>query len=109
MRSPSCLEPASDTDRSRTAPPSPTTRAEETERGFSINLGCAFAEWKDTKINLIDTPGYLDFQGDAVAGVAAADGALCVVTANAGVEVGTERDVPRSDAPRGSRAVRRHR
>src|SRR5687768_17975760 len=41
--------------------------AEEIERGFSINLGCAFAEWMDTKINLIDTPGFLDFQGDAVA------------------------------------------
>jgi elongation factor G len=65
---------------------------EETERGFSINLGCAYAEWMDTKINLIDTPGFLDFQGDAVAGVAAADGALCVVNASSGVEVGTERE-----------------
>jgi len=66
--------------------------AEEIERGFSINLGCAYAEWMDTKINLIDTPGFLDFQGDAVAGVAAADGALCVVNASSGVEVGTERE-----------------
>jgi elongation factor G len=65
--------------------------AEEIERGYSINLGCAFAEWQDTKINLLDTPGYLDFQGDAIAGLAAADGALCVVPATAGVEVGTER------------------
>jgi len=65
--------------------------AEEIERGYSINLGCAFAEWQDTKINLLDTPGYLDFQGDAIAGLAAADGALCVVPATSGVEVGTER------------------
>ncbi len=65
--------------------------AEEIDRGFSINLGCAYAEWLDTKINLIDTPGYLDFQGDAVAGLAAADGALVVVPATSGVEVGTER------------------
>ena len=64
---------------------------EEIERGYSINLGCAFAEWMDTKINLIDTPGFLDFQGDALAGLAAADGALCVVGATSGVEVGTER------------------
>ena len=64
---------------------------EEIERGFSINLGCSFAEWMDSKINLIDTPGFLDFQGDAVAGLAAADGALCVVNAYSGVEVGTER------------------
>src|SRR5205085_6065279 len=65
--------------------------AEEVERGYSINLGCAYAEWMDTKINLIDTPGYSDFVGDAVAGLAAADGAIVVVGANAGVEVGTER------------------
>src|SRR5678810_1409005 len=64
---------------------------EEIERGYSINLGPAYAEWQDTKINLIDTPGYLDFQGDAVAGLAAADGALVVVSATAGVEVGTEK------------------
>ena len=45
----------------------------------------------DTKINFLDTPGFLDFQGDAIGGLAAADGALCVVSATAGVEVGTER------------------
>ena len=64
---------------------------EEVERGFSINIGCAYAEWMGAKINLIDTPGYLDFQGEAIAGLAAADGALCVVSATGGVEVGTER------------------
>ncbi|HWG52382.1 MAG TPA: elongation factor G [Gemmatimonadaceae bacterium] len=64
---------------------------EEIERKYSINLGCAYAEWMDTKINLIDTPGYLDFQGDAIAGVIAADGALVVVSAIGGVEVGTEK------------------
>ncbi len=63
---------------------------EELERKFSINVGCAHAEWMDAKINLVDTPGYLDFQGDAIAGLAAADGALVVVSATAGVEVGTE-------------------
>jgi elongation factor G len=52
---------------------------EETERGFSITLGCAHAEWEGRKINLLDTPGFLDFQGDAIAGLAAADGALVVV------------------------------
>jgi elongation factor G len=64
---------------------------EEVQRGFSIALGSAHAEWLDTKINLLDTPGYLDFQGDAIAGLAAADGALLVVSATGGVEVGTER------------------
>jgi elongation factor G len=66
------------------------TDPEEIDRGYSINLACAHAEWMDTKINLLDTPGFLDFQGDALAGLAAADGALCVVSATAGVEVGTE-------------------
>jgi elongation factor G len=64
---------------------------EEIERGYSISLGCAFAEWMHTKINFIDTPGSLDFQGDALAGLEAADGALCVIGATSGVEVGTER------------------
>ena len=62
---------------------------EEIQRGYSIELGCAYAEWMDTKINLIDTPGYLDFQGEAIGGVAAADGVVCVVSAAGGVEVGT--------------------
>lgn len=64
---------------------------EEIERGYSISLGCAYAEWMDSKINFIDTPGSLDFQGDAIAGLAAADGALCVISGVSGVEVGTER------------------
>jgi elongation factor G len=64
---------------------------EEVDRKYSISLGVAHAEWLDTKINLVDTPGYMDFQGDAIAGLAAADGALVCVAAAAGVEVGTER------------------
>ncbi|HEY6224215.1 MAG TPA: elongation factor G [Gemmatimonadales bacterium] len=65
--------------------------ADEIERKYSINLAMAVAEWMDTKLNLIDTPGYLDFTGDALAGVRAADGAVVVVSATAGVEVGTEK------------------
>src|SRR5690606_28430715 len=65
--------------------------AEEAERGFSIALGCAHAEWMDTKINFIDTPGFADFAGDAIAGLSAADGALLVVSGVGGVEVGHER------------------
>jgi len=63
---------------------------EEVARGYSINLGCAFAEWDGAKINLLDTPGFMDFLGDATAGLAAADGALVCVSAAGGVEVGTE-------------------
>ncbi len=49
------------------------------------------AEWMDAKINLIDTPGYLDFTGEALAGVCAADAAVIVLSGTAGVEVGTEK------------------
>ncbi|HEY7685407.1 MAG TPA: elongation factor G, partial [Gemmatimonadales bacterium] len=65
--------------------------ADEIERKYSINLALAVAEWMDTKLNLIDTPGYLDFTGDALAGIWAVDGVVVVVPATAGVEVGTEK------------------
>ncbi len=64
---------------------------DEIERKYSINLAIAVAEWMDTKLNLIDTPGYLDFTGEALAGVYAADGAVVVLSATGGVEVGTEK------------------
>src|SRR5260370_34521848 len=64
---------------------------DEIERKYSINLAIAVAEWMDTKLNLIDTPGYLDFTGEALAGVYAAAGALGVLSATGGVEVGTEK------------------
>lgn len=63
---------------------------EETERGFSISLACAHAEWMGAKINLLDTPGYSDFQSEAIAGLSAADGALVVVSATGGVAAGTK-------------------
>ncbi len=65
--------------------------ADEIERKYSINLALAVAEWMETKVNLIDTPGYLDFTGDALAGVHAADAAVVVLAGTAGVEVGTEK------------------
>jgi elongation factor G len=64
---------------------------DEIERKYSINLALAVAEWMDTKVNLIDTPGYLDFTGDALAGVYAADAGVVVLAGTAGVEVGTEK------------------
>ncbi|MBI3981519.1 MAG: elongation factor G [Gemmatimonadetes bacterium] len=63
---------------------------DEIERQYSISLALAYAEWMETKINLIDAPGYLDFIGDAIAAIYAADAALLVVSGTAGVEVGTE-------------------
>src|SRR2546425_10604430 len=54
---------------------------DEIERKYSINLALGVAEWMETKVNLIDTPGYLDFTGEALAGVGAAGGALVGVSA----------------------------
>src|SRR5256885_4011383 len=64
---------------------------DEIERKYSINLALAVAEWMETKLNLIDTPGYLDFTGEALAGVYAADGAVVGVSATGGGGVGTEQ------------------
>jgi elongation factor G len=64
---------------------------DEIEHQISINLALAYAEHMDTRINLIDTPGYLDFVGEVKAGLRVADAACLVVNAVAGVEVGTER------------------
>jgi len=64
---------------------------EETQHGISINLTVARTEWMGTKLNLIDTPGYLDFFGEVQAGIRVSDSVLVVVGATDGVEVGTER------------------
>ncbi|MDH3421469.1 MAG: elongation factor G [Gemmatimonadota bacterium] len=64
---------------------------EELSHGISIQLTPAYAEHRNTKINLLDTPGYLDFTGETLSAVRVADAAIIVVSANAGVEVGTER------------------
>ncbi len=64
---------------------------EELAHGISIQLTPAYAEYLDCKVNLLDTPGYLDFTGEALAAVRVADAAVIVVSATSGVEVGTER------------------
>jgi elongation factor G len=66
------------------------TTPEELDHGISLQTTPAFAEVKGTKINLLDTPGFLDFTGDALAAVRVADAALIVVGSTSGVEVGTE-------------------
>ncbi len=64
---------------------------DEIDRKHSINLALGHAEWLDTKLNLIDTPGYLDYFGEVVTGLHAADAAVVVVSGTGGVEVGTEK------------------
>ncbi|HVP45320.1 MAG TPA: elongation factor G [Bryobacteraceae bacterium] len=64
---------------------------EEIQRKISISTSLAYAEWKKTKINLLDTPGYNIFINDTRAALVAADAALVLVDAVAGVEVQTEK------------------
>ncbi len=70
--------------------------AEEIKRKISVNLSMAPCVWRtpkiaDTKINLIDTPGYFDFVGDATGALHVAASALIVINAKNGVQVGTEK------------------
>lgn len=67
------------------------TDPEEQEKECSLNLGLASFNHKDVTINLIDTPGYADFIGEALSGIESVDCAIVVVDAFAGIEVGTER------------------
>ncbi|MBI3953422.1 MAG: elongation factor G [Chloroflexi bacterium] len=64
---------------------------EETKRRISINLSLVPVPWKETKVNILDTPGYADFVGEALAAIRVADAALILVDAIAGVQVGTEQ------------------
>ena len=64
---------------------------EEIARKVSISSSLAYIEWKNTKLNLIDTPGYNIFINDTKASLMAADAVLIVVDGVAGVEVQTEK------------------
>lgn len=66
-------------------------REDEISRKISINLSLSYCEYKDTKINIIDTPGYADFTGEVVSGMKAAEAAVIVVDAVSGCDVGTEK------------------
>ncbi len=76
---------------------------EETRRQTSVQTSILPCPWRGHKINVIDTPGYADFRGEVTSGARVADGAVIVVAASAGVEVGTlqmwrlaeERKLPR--------------
>ena len=64
---------------------------EEIKRKFSISTSVIPIEWQFWKINLLDTPGYLDFVGEVEEALSAADGAIIVINGKAGVEAGTEK------------------
>ena len=62
---------------------------EEIKRKVSVVSSIAPIEWKGNKINIIDTPGLLDFQGGLYEGMRAADTAVIVVSGKNGVNIGT--------------------
>lgn len=64
---------------------------EEIKRGISVNLSLLPFPWKGKKINLIDTPGYMDFLSNVLSATRVVDCGLISVCAVSGVEVGTER------------------
>src|SRR6266853_3862423 len=64
---------------------------EEIQRKITISTALAYAEWKKSKINILDTPGYNIFINDTRAALVAADAALVLVDGVAGVEVQTEK------------------
>ena len=63
----------------------------EVKHKISINLTMLPCQWQETKINLLDTPGYSDFVAEVKAAVRVSEGAIIVVCAASGVEVGTEQ------------------
>ncbi len=64
---------------------------EEIKRKFSISTTVVPIIWGDIKVNVLDTPGYFDFVGEAEEAAAAADAAIIVVSGKSGVEVGTQK------------------
>ena len=64
---------------------------EEKKRGISLSVSIAPIEVNETKINLVDIPGYFDFYGELIQGMRAVDVATIVVCGVSGVQVGTEK------------------
>jgi elongation factor G len=64
--------------------------ADEIERKSSINSSLLYCDYKGARIQIIDAPGYADFFGEVICGIPAVDGAVIVVDASSGIEVGTE-------------------
>ncbi len=66
---------------------------EELARGISISLACAYTNWNGVKINIIDVPGFFDFQGEFEQAMRAVGSAVLVAEANGQVSVGAEKAV----------------
>src|SRR6266511_2295204 len=76
---------------------------DEVKRKMSVSAALAPLEWNETKINLVDAPGYADFMGEVIEAMRVVETAVVVVDAVAGVQVGTDaawRAADRNELPR---------
>lgn len=64
---------------------------EEINRGFSINTSVVSLDYQEKIFNILDTPGYFDFSGEVISALAVTGGAVIVLDASSGIEVGTEK------------------
>lgn len=64
---------------------------EEINRGFSINTSVISLDYQEKIFNILDTPGYFDFSGEVISALAVTGGAVIVLDASSGIEVGTEK------------------
>jgi elongation factor G len=78
---------------------------EEIRRQISISASTMFTEYKKTKINIIDTPGYFDFAGEVAQALRVADAGIIVVSAKEGFNVGTEKAWTALDGTSTPRAI----
>jgi len=67
--------------------------ADEVDKKISLSLALAYIDYKDNRINIIDTPGYGDFIGEQIAGIQAVETVMIVTNATAGFEVGLEKSI----------------
>jgi elongation factor G len=66
------------------------SRPDEKERKMTLSMALGFCEWNDTKLNFLDTPGFLDLVGDVNAALTVTDASVVLVDAVSGIQVGTE-------------------
>src|SRR5579871_1597876 len=78
---------------------------DEIKRKMSVSAAVAPLEWRDTKVNVLDTPGYADFLGEVLQSMRVVEAAVLVVDAVAGVQVGTEQSWRRAENDRVARMV----
>ena len=83
--------------------PRPISIAEEQERGITIYSACVTFPWRDVSVNLIDTPGHVDFTAEVERSLRVLDGGVVVFSAREGVEAQSEtvwRQADRYNVPR---------